>query len=283
MEGDIGFNVHRVHHNDSVPLYVTKVCNIGLGHNESVCDSLHEEANDSVEDEVQKSVNHFKIYGGFISAIPGLVYSIFAGALSDKYGRKPLLYLPLTGHLIASVLQILHYFFIRSASRVLLMDGSFAIHPRVTFLNVCTENFQCFSSTLTGCTTSWAATPSTTWAPTALARTPLTTQAGQRGLTCHSQDKRVSNQQCYNLFEHRLGRLDGAELIGLLIGTSLSPVVKRHWGNLGNYWCQTALVGFTVIYLRFFVKESKGQNKDEQSTDQDPEAEKKVHYYQSSG
>ena len=62
---------------------------------------------------MQIRVNNFKIGSGFISAVPGVVYSLFAGALSDRHGRKFLIYLPVFGTVLAYVSQMINYAYIR--------------------------------------------------------------------------------------------------------------------------------------------------------------------------
>ena len=55
-----------------------------FGHNASVCSSLDLPANEPVQNEVQAFVNNFKMVGAFAAAAPGVIYSLFAGALSDR-------------------------------------------------------------------------------------------------------------------------------------------------------------------------------------------------------
>ncbi len=49
----------------------------------------------------------------FLGAVPGVAYSFFAGALSDRYGRKPLFYLPMAGFFASALLDCVNYAFIR--------------------------------------------------------------------------------------------------------------------------------------------------------------------------
>ncbi len=47
--------------------------------------------------EVQKRVNSFEISRDWIGNVPPIFYGLTAGALSDHFGRKPLIAFPLFG------------------------------------------------------------------------------------------------------------------------------------------------------------------------------------------
>ena len=68
--------------------------------------------NKEVQKEVQVFVNNFQMYSNWIPAAPLILFSIIAGALSDVFGRKPLLLYPLCGYLIGSIMNIINYAFI---------------------------------------------------------------------------------------------------------------------------------------------------------------------------
>jgi MFS family permease len=59
--------------------------------------------NNDVQKEVQVLVNNFQMYGQWIATVPLTVFSIMAGALSDIYGRKPLILVPLIGYLLSGI------------------------------------------------------------------------------------------------------------------------------------------------------------------------------------
>jgi len=63
-------------------LKLWKVCHLTLNYTEEVCDNLSE--HNETQNEVQKYVNNFDLVGNFLGNVPGLIYCIFAGALSDK-------------------------------------------------------------------------------------------------------------------------------------------------------------------------------------------------------
>ena len=48
----------------------------------------------------------------WISNVPIVLFSIIAGALSDEFGRKPLMIWPMIGDLIATLFNIINYAYI---------------------------------------------------------------------------------------------------------------------------------------------------------------------------
>ncbi len=87
-------------------------CNVVKGYNSSVCDNLSAEENDLIENEIQIFTNNFTIKDSMLSSWPAIIYVFFAGALSDKFGRKWLICLPVIGVLMSTIFQIIHYTFI---------------------------------------------------------------------------------------------------------------------------------------------------------------------------
>ncbi len=77
-----------------------------------MCDNLSDEEYDLIENEIQIYTNNFSITDSMLSSWPAIIYVFFAGALSDKFGRKWLICLPVTGILISTIFQIIHYMFI---------------------------------------------------------------------------------------------------------------------------------------------------------------------------
>jgi len=64
-------------------LKLWKVCHLIFNHTEAVCQNLS--AHNDVQNEVQKYVTQFDLWGKLLADTPSLAYCIFAGALSDKY------------------------------------------------------------------------------------------------------------------------------------------------------------------------------------------------------
>ena len=70
--------------------------------------------NDQAQKDVQEDVNNFQMNLQWVASVPSIFFGIIAGALSDEFGRKPLLLFPLIGELIRSILNIFHYAFIET-------------------------------------------------------------------------------------------------------------------------------------------------------------------------
>jgi len=90
-----------------------QVCHVELDQDETVCNNLDLDEHSLTQIEVQKVVNNFNIVSNLLGTIPQIFYTLFAGALSDKYGRKPLIYGPMIGFFLSAVIDSLHYTFIR--------------------------------------------------------------------------------------------------------------------------------------------------------------------------
>ena len=90
-----------------------KVCVDKLGYNETICENLDAEENEDAENDVQRSSNYFFLIEQWANNIPALVYSLSVGALSDDVGRKPLLFWPLLGMFLGSLVDLVIMIFVR--------------------------------------------------------------------------------------------------------------------------------------------------------------------------
>ncbi len=99
-------------------LMLWKICAVVKGHDESVChEMVRGEGNHTgLRKEAQTYLNDFEVYMDFIQAGPAVLYSLVAGAISDRRGgsRRPLMLAPMLGWTISFVVHILHYTYIRS-------------------------------------------------------------------------------------------------------------------------------------------------------------------------
>jgi MFS family permease len=50
----------------------------------------------------------------YLGGAPALIYSLFAGALSDDFGRKPLMIIPMIGVLIGDTCLLFNYMYIET-------------------------------------------------------------------------------------------------------------------------------------------------------------------------
>jgi len=64
----------------------------------------------SVQEEVQHYVSGIQAYNGLLQSAPAVVFTIFAGPLSDSYGRKPLMIMAIFGYLVLDVVFLINAF-----------------------------------------------------------------------------------------------------------------------------------------------------------------------------
>ena len=89
-------------------LLIWKLCHIELGYPENTCANLSLEINEDAENDVQRKLQSFERVQQWIGSTPSLVYAFFTGALSDKFGRKPLMLLPIIGLCLAQALMLVN-------------------------------------------------------------------------------------------------------------------------------------------------------------------------------
>ncbi|XP_064080709.1 proton-coupled folate transporter-like [Macrobrachium nipponense] len=79
-------------------IQMNKICSVSLGYSPEICGNLsrHEEENN----EVQKEFSKVAFYNNIVLSVPSLVFVLFMGAWSDKYGRKIPLLITLMCHIM---------------------------------------------------------------------------------------------------------------------------------------------------------------------------------------
>ena len=63
---------------------------------------------------VKWRLQDFEMYHGWVKSTPTFIYALFIGALSDRFGRKPLILLPIFGALIDHVLGFINIEYIEN-------------------------------------------------------------------------------------------------------------------------------------------------------------------------
>ena len=66
-------------------LYLKKACLVNLNYTEEVCDNLQNQTD--VQTEVQKYVSQIQAYNGLLQSAPGVILALFAGPLTDTFGK----------------------------------------------------------------------------------------------------------------------------------------------------------------------------------------------------
>ena len=94
-------------------ILIYKICHVELNHTEEICANLGNDAYNGIENDVQIRVNNFQTNAIWISSAPAVIFSLYAGPLSDNLGRKPLIMIPLLGFLFTAISGIINFAFIK--------------------------------------------------------------------------------------------------------------------------------------------------------------------------
>ena len=92
----------------SQELYLMKACKVNLNFTDVECENINNHSD--VQIATQKYVSEIQAYNGVLQSAPGIILAFFAGPLSDKFGRKPLLIFSLFGYLILSIVFLINSF-----------------------------------------------------------------------------------------------------------------------------------------------------------------------------
>ena len=103
------------------PSPVNQVCRVNFALGEDICNNIQNHTNEQIK--VQKYVSALQSYNGVLQALPAVVYSLFAGPWSDKYGRKMLLICSSFGYVLNNLVYIINvYFFYELKAEFLLFE-----------------------------------------------------------------------------------------------------------------------------------------------------------------
>ena len=94
----------------SQDLYIEKVCRVNLNFNLTICDHIQEHKNEQIK--VQEYTSTLKMYNTILQTIPGTLYLLIIGPLSDVYGRKLFLTLSLLGYTFNNTVFIINAYFL---------------------------------------------------------------------------------------------------------------------------------------------------------------------------
>eukprot|EP00092_Neocalanus_flemingeri_P036288 GFUD01039510.1.p1 GENE.GFUD01039510.1~~GFUD01039510.1.p1 ORF type:complete len:539 (-),score=81.11 GFUD01039510.1:778-2394(-) len=87
-------------------LYLDKACKVNLNYTEEICDNIHNHT--EVQKETQKFVSELQAYNGILQSAPAIIFTLFAGPLSDTYGRKPLIICALFGWFLHNIVFLVN-------------------------------------------------------------------------------------------------------------------------------------------------------------------------------
>ena len=93
-------------------LYLYKVCAVNFGVNETLCDPRGKNSRNhtALADQVQSYVSTLNIYASIIEHVPSIFLMLFVLPWSDVHGRKPLLILPLIGHIVCTLIEMANFY-----------------------------------------------------------------------------------------------------------------------------------------------------------------------------
>ncbi len=183
-------------------LLLKKICVYELRHNASDCAD-----DDAVENETQRAANDFRLGEELLMAVPGFLAAIFAGALSDKYGRKLLILIPSIGRLLGAIFGLINYTYLETL-------------PLQFFY---LENFYYI--------------------------------LGGSSLFYMGQYSYGSDITAENDRVVRFCRWDATELVGVIVGAALSPLVFDWGGPKASYAGWIICQAIAVVYYFFNIKD----------------------------
>lgn len=87
-------------------LYLMKACKVNLNLSDAVCDDIYSHKDEQVA--TQQIVSGLQAHSAVLQSIPGILFILFAGPLSDTYGRKFLMIISLFGYLILNTVFLVN-------------------------------------------------------------------------------------------------------------------------------------------------------------------------------
>jgi len=93
-------------------LYIQKACQVNLEYSPEICANLSQHK--EIQIETQEYVSGVQANNGFLQRLPSVVFTLFAGPLSDSFGRKPLLVFPIVGFIILNFVLLINAIFFQA-------------------------------------------------------------------------------------------------------------------------------------------------------------------------
>ena len=87
-------------------LYVKKACRVNLNYTAEVCDNIYE--HEEAQLATQRLVSGLQAKSGVLKSVPSIIFTLFAGPLSDSYGRKPLILLSIFGYFLLNLVFLIN-------------------------------------------------------------------------------------------------------------------------------------------------------------------------------
>ena len=87
-------------------LYLDKACLVNLNYTEDICGNIHNHT--EIQKVTQKYVSEIQGYNGMLQSAPAIIFTLFAGPMSDTYGRKPLIICALFGYFVLNLVFLIN-------------------------------------------------------------------------------------------------------------------------------------------------------------------------------
>ena len=125
---------HGLHDVIITNLLIEKVCRVDLSLGSEICDDISN--HQSEQNMVQERVNDLNLYKVILTSVPwsvgtffsfykfhlfscSILISLVVGPYSDKYGRRPLLLIPLLGLIVSQIIYLVNvYYWVRMARSI---------------------------------------------------------------------------------------------------------------------------------------------------------------------
>lgn len=87
-------------------LYIQKVCKVNLNISAEICDEIQKHKDEQVR--VQQYVSQLQLYSEIIQAVPGCIFTLFAGPWSDIHGRRTLMICSVFGYVLCNAVFLVN-------------------------------------------------------------------------------------------------------------------------------------------------------------------------------
>ena len=159
-----------------------------------------------------------------LQSVPGIIFTLIAGPISDTYGRKPLIIFPLFGYFILNLVYLLNSIWFHQLK--VWKENNNALQTtfswKVEFLL-----FECLQDITGGNIVFFLATK------------------------CYLVD--LTSEETRTT---RLAALDAFYSVGYLTGLPLGTYIKKNFGYVPLFATTLGLVVLAIAYVVFFIKDS---------------------------
>ena len=138
----------------SQELYLMKACKVNLNFTESLCENINNHTD--IQIATQKYVLEIQVrtdcssicahhlipqaYNGILQSLPAVVFTLYAGPLSDKYGRKPLILVSFAGYFLLNLVFLINSYWFYELKVYSFENITIALFGLFLRLNICFLN-----------------------------------------------------------------------------------------------------------------------------------------------